>query len=168
MQVTASDPTATQATNTAKSRTSPDYIWNVLRFGSLMNMAQPDNASIDQTVKSPHLKLSKYSYANPFATQTPAFAPGARMVDMDTTYEGMAKAVARELGDGQTVTLDDAMKALDAGRTNTEETIAAYFSRLDQDKSGTLSVAELTTLFNYKDEHDDDPLRGPRLPVSWV
>lgn len=168
MQVTASDPTATQASNTAKSKTSPDYIWNTMRFAGLINMARPEDATIDQTVRSPHMSLAKYSFTS-FSNSPVAIQEGSRLLDTDFTTEGMARAIARELGDGQAVSRDEAIEALGARRVNSEKTIAAYFDRVDKDKSGTLTVAELKELFDYKAEHEDDEWgRSPRLPDSWV
>ena len=168
MQIKASDPTPAQASNTVASKPTADYVWNAMRFANLMNMARPENASIDETVRSPHMSLAKYSFTQ-FGDSPVSIQEGARLTDMDFSSDGMARQLVRELGDGEGITRDAALKALAAGKVNSEKTIAAYFERLDRDKSGALSVSELKELFDYKAEHeDDDPMRSPRLPESWA
>ncbi len=168
MQIKSSDPAAAPASNTTTSKPTADYVWNAMRFSSLMNMARPENASIDETVRSPHMSLAKYSFTK-FSDSPVSIQEGSRLTDMDFSSDGMARALVRELGDGQGITRDAALKALAAGRVNSEKTIAAYFERLDRDKSGALSVSELKELFDYKAKHDDDtPGVSPRLPDSWA
>lgn len=168
MQIQASDPTAAKASGDAKSKTSADYMWNVIRFADMMNQARPENATMETTVRSPHLSLAKFSF-NAFGDSPMAFQEGARLTDTDHSPEGVARAMARELGDGQQITLEDAMKALQAGKANAEEIITTLFERLDRDRSGALSVAEMQELREYKVAHqDDDPWGAPRLPESWA
>lgn len=142
-------------------------------LSGLLNMARPKNPALGQTLIAPQMALSLQSQPSTGDTFTDVTNQHREYVTTDSSLVGRAREMVQLIGDGMSISLAQAIKAL-AGEnpgktTNSESVIAEYFDRLDKDDSGALTEAELLELIEYHYEHqDDDPRNGPRLPAEWA
>jgi hypothetical protein len=149
------------------------YGLRVRELSGLLNMARPKNPALGQTLIAPQMALSLQSQPSTGDTFTDVTNQRREYVTTDSSLASRAREMVQLIGDGKSVSLAQAIKALtgeNPGKTtNSESVIEEYFDRLDRDDSGTLTEAELLELIEYHYEHqDNDPRNGPRLPAEWA
>lgn len=153
----------------------PQRRWNAGRLASLLNMAAPKDFTPGVNLIAPGLSLALRAPLMPPTGDTHIDVTGRTgdVVSTAATPDELAWEMVGALGDGTAISLADAQRALvvpDPDKLqNDADRIAEYFGRVDTDSSGGLDQAELSRLFAYYREHqDDDPRHGPKLPPTWA
>lgn len=146
--------------------------WNVMRLAGLLNMASPKQPQLGGILLAPHMALTLQSpgYESPSTIIDVTHLP-RETISGDITPVGLAQQMLEAIGDGEMITLADAVGVLEGPNpgktTNGPDVIEAYFKRFDGDESGSLSKAELVKAFEYHRKHQDD-YGGARLGEDWV
>lgn len=168
---TATTPEASNATSGAADARGGLYGLRTREFAGLLNMARPMNAALGEVLIAPQMALSLQSERSKGDTYTDVTNQQREYAATDSSLASRAREMVQLLGDGESISLADAIKALggeNPGKsTNSERMIAQYFDRLDADASGTLTQTELLDLIDYHHRHQNDR-GGPLLPATWI